>query len=73
VALIAADTRERIPDRSITAEVGTHGLSVMGHDGSRLDDLLPAVAALAGRLEDDLGGRADDDPRTRLDELAGPC
>ena len=70
VALIAADTCERILVRSITAEVGTHRLYVVGHEGSPLDDLLPAVTALAGRLEDDLGGRADEDLRTRLDALA---
>ncbi len=70
VELITADTCERILDRSIPAEVGTHRLYVVGHEGSPLDDLLPAVAALAGRLEDDLGGRADDDLRSRLDALA---
>jgi hypothetical protein len=70
VALIAADTCERILDRSIPAEVGTHGLYVVGFEGSPLDDLLPAVAALAGRLEDDLGGRADNDLQIRLDALA---
>ncbi|WP_433133723.1 hypothetical protein ACQPWW_16630 [Micromonospora sp. CA-240977] len=70
VALLAADTCERILDRSIPAEVGTHRLYVVGHEGSTLDDLLPSVAALARRLEDDLGGRADDDLRTRLAALA---
>ncbi|TDC37897.1 hypothetical protein E1211_09025 [Micromonospora sp. 15K316] len=70
VALIAADTCERILDRSIPAEVGTHRLYVVGHEASPLDDLLPAVAALATHLEDDLGGRADDDLRTRLAALA---
>ncbi|XVU29695.1 hypothetical protein ACQPZJ_22225 [Actinoplanes sp. CA-054009] len=70
VALIAADTCERILDRGITAERGIHRLYVVGHEGSPLDDLLPAVAALATRLEDDLGGRADDDLRARLDTLA---
>jgi hypothetical protein len=70
VELIAADTCKRILDRSIPAEVGTHGLYVVGHEGSPLDDLLPAVAALAERLEDDLDGRADDDLRSRLDALA---
>ncbi|HEY0530343.1 MAG TPA: hypothetical protein VGD29_01950 [Actinoplanes sp.] len=70
VALIAADTCERILDRSIPAEVGTHGLYVVGYEGSSLSDLLPTVAALAERLEDDLGGRADDDLRARLDALA---
>ncbi|MEU1397454.1 hypothetical protein ABZ403_15505 [Micromonospora zamorensis] len=70
VALIAADTCERILDRSIPAEVGAHRLYVVGHEGSPLDDLLPAVAALAAHLEDDLGGRADDDLRTRLAALA---
>ncbi|MGW3794503.1 hypothetical protein ACWD8I_25500 [Micromonospora arida] len=70
VALVAADTCERILDGSIPAEVGTHRLYVVGYEGSRLDDLLPAVAALARRLEDDLGGRADDDLRTRLAALA---
>lgn len=70
VELVAADTCERILDRSIPAEEGTHHLYVVGHEGSPLDDLLPAVAALAGRLEDDLGGRADKDLHTRLDALA---
>ncbi|RAO61597.1 hypothetical protein PSN01_01556 [Micromonospora saelicesensis] len=70
VALVVADTCERILDGSIPAEVGTHRLYVVGYEGSRLDDLLPAVAALARRLEDDLGGRADDDLRTRLAALA---
>jgi hypothetical protein len=70
VALIAADTCERILDRSIPAEVGAHRLYVVGYEGSRLDDLSPAVAALAKRLEDDLDGRADDDLRTRLASLA---
>ena len=70
VELIAADTCERILDRSIPAEVGTHRLYVVGHEGSPLHDLLPAVAALAERLEDDLGGRADIDLRSRLDALA---
>ncbi|WP_433308528.1 hypothetical protein ACQP0U_18095 [Micromonospora sp. CA-269861] len=70
VALIAADTCERILDGSIPAEVGTHRLYVVGDEGSRLDDLLPAVAALARHLEDDLGGRSDDDLRTRLAALA---
>ncbi|MFE9191705.1 hypothetical protein ACFYL6_19050 [Micromonospora sp. NPDC007208] len=70
VALIAADTCARILDRSIPAEVGAHRLYVVGHEGSPLDDLLPAVAALAAHLEDDLGGRADDDLRTRLAALA---
>ncbi|MET8359230.1 hypothetical protein [Micromonospora sp. NPDC005171] len=70
VALIAADTCERILDGSIPAEVGTHRLYVVGHDGSRLGDMLPAVAALAARLEDDLGGRADGDLRIRLAALA---
>ncbi|MEU4401138.1 hypothetical protein [Micromonospora orduensis] len=70
VALIAADTCERILDRGIPAEVGTHLLYVVGHEGSPLDDLLPTVAALATHLEDDLGGRADDELRTRLDALA---
>ncbi|MGC4814714.1 hypothetical protein ACLQ29_29645 [Micromonospora sp. DT228] len=70
VALIAADTSERILDRRITAEVGTHGLYVVGYEGSQLDDLLPAVTALASRLEDDLGGRADDELRTQLAALA---
>ncbi|MDG4840271.1 hypothetical protein O7631_27400 [Micromonospora sp. WMMD967] len=70
VTLIAADTCERILDRSIAAEVGTHRLYVVGHEGSPLDDLLPAVTALAAHLEDDLGGRADDDLRTRLAALA---
>jgi hypothetical protein len=70
VALIAADTCERILDRNIPAEVGTHRLYVVGHEGSPLDDLLPAVTALAERLEVDLGGRADDDLRTRLAALA---
>ncbi|MEK8104675.1 hypothetical protein NKG94_04795 [Micromonospora sp. M12] len=50
--------------------MGTHRLYVVGHEGSRLDDLLQAVAALAAHLEDDLGGRADDDLRTRLAALA---
>ncbi|MEW2378005.1 hypothetical protein AB0883_18125 [Micromonospora sp. NPDC047812] len=35
VALIAADTCERILDGSIPAEVGTHRLYVVGHEGSR--------------------------------------
>ncbi|MEV7988541.1 hypothetical protein [Micromonospora sp. NPDC085948] len=70
VALIAADTAERILDGSITAEVGTHGLYVVGYEGSQLDDLLPAVSALASRLEDDLHGRADDELRTQLAALA---
>ncbi|WP_433260815.1 hypothetical protein ACQPWR_18390 [Micromonospora vinacea] len=70
VALVAADTCERILDGSIPAEVGAHRLYVVGHEGSRQDDLLPAVAALARRLEDDLGGRADDDLRSRLGALA---
>jgi len=70
VELIAADTCERILDRSIPAEVGTHRLYVVGHEGSPLLDLLPAVAALAERLEDDLGGRADNDLRSRLDVVA---
>ncbi|MEU7573239.1 hypothetical protein [Micromonospora sp. NPDC049240] len=70
VALIAADTCRRILDRSIPAEVGTHRLYVVGHEGSPLDDLLPAVAALAAYLEDDLGGRADDELRTKLAALA---
>ena len=70
VALIAAETCERILDRNIPAEVGTHRLYVVGHDGSQLADLLPAVTTLAGRLEDDLGGRADDDLRSQLAALA---
>ncbi len=70
VVLVAADTCERILDRSIPAEVGTHRHYVVGDEGSPLDDLIPAVAALAGRLEDDLGGQADEDLRTRLDALA---
>jgi hypothetical protein len=70
VALIAAETCERILDRSIPAEEGTHRLYVVGHEGSPLDDFLPAVVALAKRLEDDLDGRADDDLRTRLGALA---
>ncbi|MEH1169336.1 hypothetical protein V6V47_28550 [Micromonospora sp. CPCC 205539] len=70
VVLIAADTCERILDRSISVEVGAHRLYVVGHDGSPLGDLLPAVAALAAHLEDDLGGRADDDLHTRLAALA---
>jgi hypothetical protein len=70
VELIAADTCERILDRSIPAEVGTHRLYVVGHEGSPLDDLLPAVTALAEHLEDDLGGRADNDLRSRLDVIA---
>ncbi|MGA4726918.1 hypothetical protein ACWEOS_13650 [Micromonospora taraxaci] len=70
VTLIALDTCERILDRSISAEVGTHRLYVVGDEGSPLDDLLPAVAALAAHLEDDLGGRADDDLRARLAALA---
>jgi hypothetical protein len=70
VALVAADTSERILDQSIPAEVGAHGLYVVGYEGSRLDDLLPAVTALASRLEDDLDGRADDDLRTQLATLA---
>ncbi|MFF4893429.1 hypothetical protein [Micromonospora chersina] len=48
----------------------THRLYVVGHEGSRLEDLLPAVAALTERLEDNLGGRADDDLRTRLAAVA---
>ncbi|MEU7654061.1 hypothetical protein AB0C42_14805 [Micromonospora taraxaci] len=70
VALIAADTCERILDYSIPAEVGTHRLYVVGYEGSPLDHLLPEVTALAAHLEDDLGGRADDDLRTRLGALA---
>ncbi|WP_133873824.1 hypothetical protein [Paractinoplanes brasiliensis] len=70
VELVAADTCERILDRSIPAEAGTHQLYVVGHEGSPLDDLLPTVAALAERLEDDLGGRADEDLRIRLNVLA---
>ncbi|MFY1595953.1 hypothetical protein [Micromonospora sp. WMMD737] len=70
VALVAADTCERILDHSIPAEVGTHRLYVVGHEGSPLDDLLPTVAALAAHLEDDLDGRADDDLQTRLAALA---
>ncbi|MEU8285681.1 hypothetical protein AB0C01_15240 [Micromonospora sp. NPDC048905] len=42
----------------------------MGYEGSQLDDLLPAVSALASRLEDDLHGRADDELRTQLAALA---
>ncbi|MCZ7438702.1 hypothetical protein O7598_19985 [Micromonospora sp. WMMC241] len=70
VALVAADTCERILARSLAAEVGTHDLYVVGYEGSRLDDLLPAVTALAVRLEDDLDGRADDELRKRLATLA---
>lgn len=70
VELIAADTCERILDRSIAAGVGTHRLYVVGHERSPLSDLLPAVAALAERLEDELGGRADNDLQARLDALA---
>ncbi|MFD4208731.1 hypothetical protein ACFWRG_22395 [Micromonospora tulbaghiae] len=70
VALIAADACERILDGSLPAEAGTHGLYVVGYQGSPLDDLLPAVTALAAYLEDDLGGRADDELRTRLAALA---
>jgi hypothetical protein len=70
VTLTAADTCERILDRSVPAEVGIHRLYVVGFQDSPLDDLLPAVIALAGRLEDDLGGRADDDLRTRIVALA---
>jgi hypothetical protein len=70
VELIAADTCERILDRSIPAEVGTHRLYVVGHEGSPLHDLLPRVTALAERLESDLSGRADSDLQTRLDALA---
>ncbi|WBC15103.1 hypothetical protein O7600_29265 [Micromonospora sp. WMMA1998] len=70
VALIATDTCERILDRSIPAEVGIHELNVVGHEGSPLNDLLPTVAGLAAHLEDDLGGRADDDLQTRLAALA---
>ncbi|MEU4792643.1 hypothetical protein AB0F95_23345 [Micromonospora tulbaghiae] len=43
---------------------------MVGYQGSPLDDLLPAVTALAAYLEDDLGGRADDELRTRLAALA---
>ncbi|MEU4214876.1 hypothetical protein [Actinoplanes sp. NPDC026623] len=39
---------------------------MVGHDGSTPHDLVPAVAALAGRPEDHLGRRADDDLRTRV-------
>ncbi|GIF25779.1 hypothetical protein Ate02nite_85090 [Paractinoplanes tereljensis] len=70
VELITADTCERILDRTVLAEEGTHRLYVVGHEGSPLDDLLPAVAALAERLEDDLGGRADHDLQARLDAMA---
>ncbi len=42
VELIAADTCERILDRSIPAEVGTHRLYVVGHEGSPLNELLTA-------------------------------
>ena len=70
VELITADTCEQILGRGIPAEVGTHRLYVVGHDGSPLNDFLPAVTALAEHLENDLGGRADDDLRTRLDALA---
>ncbi|MEU7172543.1 MULTISPECIES: hypothetical protein [Micromonospora] len=70
VALIAADTCERILDGTLPAEAGTHGLYVVGYQGSPLDDLLPAVIALAAYLEDDLGARADDELRTRLTALA---
>ncbi|MGC5333825.1 hypothetical protein [Micromonospora sp. DT62] len=52
MALIAADTCERILDHSISAEVGTHRLYVVGHEGGPLDDLLPTVAALAAHLAD---------------------
>lgn len=57
VTLIAADTCERILDRSITAEAGTYGLYVVGHEGSPLADLLPRVAAL---VDDDLDALARD-------------
>ena len=70
VALIAADTCEAILDRSVPAEVGIHRLYVVGHEGSPLTGLLPAVAALAACLEDDLGGHADTGLRTRLDAVA---
>ncbi|MFC4071973.1 hypothetical protein [Actinoplanes subglobosus] len=70
VELIAADTCERILDGGVPAEVGIHDLYVVGHEGSPLHDLLPAVAALADRLEDELGGRADNDLQTRLEALA---
>ncbi|GAA1810298.1 hypothetical protein GCM10009682_34940 [Luedemannella flava] len=70
VELVAADTCERILDRTIPAEVGAHRLYVVGHAGSPLNDLLPAVSAMAGRLEDELGGRADHDLRTGLAALA---
>ncbi|WP_285551828.1 hypothetical protein [Actinoplanes regularis] len=70
VALVAGDTCERILDRRLRTEEGIHGLYVVGHEGSPLDDLLPAVAALAGRLEDDLGGRADDELRSGVAALA---
>jgi hypothetical protein len=70
VALIAADTCERILDHSIPAEEAAHRLYVVGYEGSPVEDLLPAVSALAHRLEDDLRGRADDDLRTRLAALA---
>ncbi|MFG2011406.1 hypothetical protein ACGFNF_20300 [Micromonospora sp. NPDC048868] len=43
---------------------------MVGHEGGPLDDLLPTVAALAAHLDDDLGGRADDDLQTRLAALA---
>jgi hypothetical protein len=68
VALIAADTCERVLDRSIPPRREPHRLSVVGHEGSTLGDLLAAVAALADRLDDDLGGLAAN-LRTRLDAL----
>ncbi|MFV2116753.1 hypothetical protein ACFHW0_31125 [Micromonospora sp. LOL_025] len=49
---------------------GVDGDAVVGHEGSPLGDLLPTVAALATDLEDDLGGRTDDDLQTRLAALA---
>ncbi|MFD6262464.1 hypothetical protein ACFWFK_15140 [Micromonospora chalcea] len=70
VVLIAADTCERILDGSLPVEAGTHGLYVVGYEGSPLDGLLPAVTTLAAHLEDDLDGRADDELRIRLAALA---
>jgi hypothetical protein len=70
VALGAANTCEQILDHSIPAEVAAHALYVVGYEGSPVQDLLPAVSALACRLEDDLGGQADHDLPTRLAALA---
>jgi hypothetical protein len=70
VELIAAETAERILDRSISAEEGTYALYVVGHEGSPLSDLLPQVTDRAA------DHRLDALARTILDRVrrspAGP-